>query len=258
MAAELAAFDLEAALRSGLLPLVVAAPDPGDVLAAYAGLYLEEEVRAEAMVRNIGGFSRFLEAVSFSHGSVLNVAAVAREAQVQRKTVAGYLELLEDLLLSFRLPVFTRRARRKPAAHPKFFFFDAGVFRSVRPRGPLDRREEIDGAALEGLVAQHLRAWCAYTPAEAELFYWRTRGGSEVDFVVYGGAGFWAIEVKNGRRVDRSDLRGLRAFREDYPECEPLLLYRGEETLRVDGVMCRPVSEFLQSLRPSGPIAVGD
>jgi predicted AAA+ superfamily ATPase len=255
MAAELPRFDLQEALVDGLLPLVVAATDSRDVLAAYAGMYLEEEVRAEAMVRNIGSFSRFLEAVSFSQASVLNVAAVAREAQVQRKTVAGYLELLEDLLLSFRLPVFTKRARRRPTAHPKFFFFDAGVFRSLRPRGPLDRPEEIDGGALEGLVAQHLRAWCAYTSAQAELFYWHTRGGSEVDFVVYGEAGFWAIEVKNARRVDRADLRGLRAFREDYPECASLLLYRGEEALRIDGVMCRPVAEFLESLHPSKPIA---
>ncbi len=251
MAAELPAFGLQESLRQGLLPLVVAATDPADALDAYAGLYLEEEVRAEALVRNIGSFSRFLEAISFSHASLLNVAAVAREAQVQRKTSAGYVELLEDLLLSFRLPVFTKRARRKPAAHPKFFFFDAGAFRSVRPRGPLDRPEEIDGAALEGLVAQHLRAWCAYSPADAELFYWRTRGGSEVDFVVYGDAGFWAIEVKNSSRVDRIDLRGLRTFRQDYPECRPLLLYRGEDELRIDDVPCRPVEDFLASLRPS-------
>jgi len=258
MAAELPAFDLENALREGLLPLVLAAADPADTLNAYAGLYLEQEVRAEALVRNIGSFSRFLEAISFSQASLLNVAAVAREAEVQRKTAAGFVELLEDLLLAFHLPVFTKRARRKPTAHPKFFFFDAGVFRSLRPRGPLDRPEEMAGAALEGLVAQHLRAWCAYTPADAEIFFWRTRGGSEVDFIVYGEAGFWAIEVKNSRRVDRVDLRGLRAFRNDYPECRPLLLYRGDEALLIDGVSCRPVAEFLASLHPSRPISEGD
>ena len=118
----------------------------------------------------------------------------------------------------------------------------------------MDRPEEIDGGALEGLVAQHLRAWCAYTDADAELFYWRTRGGSEVDFVVYGEGGFWAIEVKNSRRVDRADLRGLRTFRADYPECEPLFLYRGDESLRIDDVLCRPVQEFLEKLRPSEPL----
>jgi uncharacterized protein len=112
----------------------------------------------EGWARNVGAFARFLEAISFSHGAVLNVANVSRECQVERKTIATHIEVLEDLLLSFRVPVFTRRAKREPAVHPKFLLFDAGVFRSLRPRGSLDRPEEIDGAALEGLVAQHLRA----------------------------------------------------------------------------------------------------
>src|SRR5881227_1622398 len=162
MAAELREFRLVAALAHGLLPLVVTAADPKDVLRAYASLYLDEEVRFEGWTRNIGAFARFLETISFSQASVLNVANVARECQIERKTVAGYIEILEDLLLSFRLPVFTRRAKRGTIQHPKFYFFDAGVYRSLRPAGPLDRPEEIEGAVLEGLVAQHLRAWIAY------------------------------------------------------------------------------------------------
>jgi predicted AAA+ superfamily ATPase len=144
MAAELSIFSLDAALVDGLLP-VVAAPRPADVVKAYATLYLEEEVRLEGWARNVGSFARFLEAVSFSHAAVLNISNVARECQIERKTVAGYIEVLEDLLLSFRLPVFTRRARRRTSGHPKFFVFDAGVYRSLRPKGPLDRTEEIDG-----------------------------------------------------------------------------------------------------------------
>ena len=123
MAAELSSFSLESALVEGLLPVVVAAPKPADVLKAYATLYLEEEVRVEGWARNVGGFARFLEAVSFSHAAVLNVANVARECQIERKTVAGYIQVLEDLLLAFRIPVFTRRARRATSAHPKFFYF---------------------------------------------------------------------------------------------------------------------------------------
>ncbi|MEX1184770.1 MAG: DUF4143 domain-containing protein, partial [Gemmatimonadota bacterium] len=188
------------------------APDPADALAAYAALYLEQEVMAEGLVRDIGGFARFLEVVSFSHGAVLNVSNVARESQVSRKTVEGYIAVLEDLLLAFRLPVFKRRAARATAAHPRFYLFDAGVFHSLRPRGPLDRPGEIDGAALEGLVAQHLRAWCAYTRGSNELSYWRTRSWVEVDFIVYGEAGFWAIEVKNAAKVRPQDLRPLRSF----------------------------------------------
>ena len=142
--------------------------------------------------------------MSFSHGGVLNVSNVARECQVERKTVSGFLEVLEDLLLAFQLKVFSRRANRATSSHPKFYYFDTGVFRSLRPRGPLDRPEEIGGAALEGLVAQHLRAWIEYSGSRFELFFWRTRAGSEVDFVVYGPDGFWAVEVKNTRQARAS------------------------------------------------------
>jgi predicted AAA+ superfamily ATPase len=251
MAAELPSFDLEAALREGLLPVVVSAPDPADVLDAYATLYLEEEVRLEGWARDVGNFARFLEAASFSHAAVLNISNVARECRIERKTVAGYMEVLEDLLLSFRIPVFTRRAKRQTSVHPKFYFFDAGVYRSLRPKGPLDRAEEIDGAAFEGLVAQHLRAWVAYSGKDCELFYWRTRSGVEVDFVVYGRDGFWAIEVKNSSAVRSKDLRALRSFRDDYPECTPVFLYRGEDRLLIDGVLCVPGEEFLNGLSPN-------
>jgi predicted AAA+ superfamily ATPase len=256
MAAEWPGFDLEVSLSRGLVPLVVTAKDPADVLRAYASLYLEQEVQAEGLVRSIGSFARFLEVMSFAHATVLNLSNVARETHASRKTVEGYLGILEDLLLAWRLPVFTRRARRATVAHPKLYLFDAGVYRSLRPAGPLDRPEEIAGAALEGLVAQHLRAWAAYDGRDWELAYWRTRSGVEVDFVVYGPEGFWAVEVKHAATVRREDVRSLRALREDYPECEPLLIHRGHDRLLVDGVRCLPAHEFLVGLRPGR--GVGD
>lgn len=256
MAAELGRFDLEAALTRGLLPLVVAADQPDDVLRAYASLYLDEEVRLEGWARNAGAFARFLEAISFSHGAVLNAANVARECEVERKTVVAYIEVLEDLLLSLRLPPFTRRAKRNTITHPKFFLFDAGVFRSLRPRGPLDRPHEIEGAALEGLVAQHLRAWLAYRLNDAKLFFWRTRSGVEVDFVIHGAAGFWAIEVKNTARVRPEDLRGLEAFGTDYPQAGLVLLYRGTRRERRGRVWILPVGDFLRALTPANTLPV--
>jgi len=207
-------------------------------------------VRAEGLTRNVGAFTRFLEAISFSHGAQLNVSAVARECEVERKVVAGYVGILEDLLLAFRLPVFRKRAKRATATHDKLYLFDAGVFRSLRPKGPLDRPEEIDGQALEGLVAQHLRAWAAYSGHGVDLFFWRTRAGAEVDFVVYGETGVRAFEVKNAARVHSADLRSLRAFRDDYPEAETAVLYRGRERLRIDGVWCLPVEDFLRGMVP--------
>ena len=238
MAAELGEkFALDRALKQGLLPLVWASQDPESVLRTYQGLYLKEEVQLEALVRDIGRFGRFLEAVSFSHGAILNMSNVSRECEVERKTVEGYVEILEDLLLSFRVPVFTKRAKRETATHPKFYFFDAGVFRSLRPQGPLDRNEEMDGAALEGLVVQHLRAWNAYRGENNKLHYWRTRSGVEVDVILYGKDGLWAIEIKNTNKVRPEDLKGLRSFKEDYPESKTLLVYRGAEKLKKGDVL---------------------
>lgn len=201
--------------------------------------------------------SPLFKTATFSHGAVLNSSQIARECQVERKTVVSYLEILEDLLLSFRLPVFTRRAKRETIAHPKLYFFDAGVFRSLRPKGPLDRPEEIEGAALEGLIAQHLRAWIAYRQKDEQLFFWQTRGGVEVDFVLYGENLFQAIEVKNTARVRPQDLRGLRSFGEDYPEAGLTLLYRGKDRVLRDGVLCLPVQDFLKQLKPGDDLPVG-
>jgi uncharacterized protein len=255
MAAELGeSFSLTESLQTGLVPLVTRAPDPAETLASYVALYLKEEVQMEGIVRNIGAFSRFLEAVSFSHGSILNVSEVARECQVKRKTVDNYLAVLDDLLLSFQLPVFSRRAKRHLISHPKFYYFDSGVFRSVRPIGPLDSPQEIDGAGLEGLVAQHLRAWIAYGNKNCNLSYWRTKSGVEVDFILYGEDTFMAIEVKNSARINRKMLNGLTAFKEDYPEAQAYLLYRGSEQRLINNILCLPCEQFLRDLIPGQPI----
>jgi len=257
MACELPDFDLNHALRYGMLPLVMDSNDVASTLSGYVNLYLEQEVQAEGLTRNIGAFARFLEAMSFSHGAVMNVSAVSRECEVERRTVVNYIEILEDLLLGFQVPVFSRRARRKTISHPKFYYFDAGIFKSIRPSGPLDSAAEIHGAGLEGLVAQHLRAWIDYSSGRHGLSYWRTRAGSEVDFIVYGETNFFAIEVKHAERVDSSDVRGLRAFLDDYPEAEAALLYRGQERRRINGIWCLPVEKFLQNMRPNQPLEFG-
>ena len=244
------AFDLPTSLRLGTVPTVVSSDDPPSALAAYAALYVQQEVRAEGLARDVGSFSRFLEAAAFPHAATLNVSELARECETSRSTVAGYLELLEDLLLSFRLPVFTRRAKRRLVAHPRFFYFDCGVYRSLRPAGPLDRPAELAGPALEGLVAQHLRAWLACSRDDARLYYWRTRGGAEVDFVLYGSPGLWAFDVMNATRIRPADLRGLGSFGDEYPEARRVLLYRGRHRLVRRGVLCVPVKEFLLGLDP--------
>ena len=242
--------NFDAALESGLLPLVALAEDPVETLKTYVALYIREEVQYEGLVRNIGNFSRFLEAISFSHASLLNISNVARECEVERKVVENYISILEDILLATRLKVFSKRAQRAVVSHPKFYLFDVGVFKALRPKGPLDSPQEINGAALEGLVYQHLRAWNSYQNNPYELFFWKSRGGVEVDFILYGEQGILAIEVKNTARIRPGDLKPLIEFKKDYPMSKTVLLYRGEERLLRSGILCLPCDEFLSSLDP--------
>ena len=167
--------------------------------------------------------------MSFSHASLLNVTNVSRNCQVQRTTVDSWISILEDLLIAYQISVFTQRAKRELSAHPKFYFFDAGVYRTLRPQSIEDSADEINGACLEGLVMQHLAAWKDYSSGTHTIQFWRTRSGVEVDFVVLGTLGFWAIEVKNGRTVRPDDLKSLAAFQEDYPEARTLPCFFTEE-----------------------------
>ena len=240
------AFSLEKALHTGLIPVVEQSMEPAKTLASYIDIYLREEIQAEGFVRNLGAFTRFLEIISFSHGSVLNISNVARECQVGRSIVAGYIDILQDLLLAYRLEVFAKRAKRKTASHPKFFLFDSGLYRRLRQRGPLDIESEISGPALEGLVGQHLRAYIDFALTDTKLYYWRSLAGNEVDFVMYGGDIFTAVEVKNARILNPVDYNGLRSFGDDYPESKLILLYRGSILMKHKNIVVIPVEMFLR------------
>ena len=247
------AFDLEYALRFGLLPALYD-PErkglrPERYLSSYVQAYLREEVLQEGLTRNLGAFSRFLEAASFSQGNILNMAAVARECAVESKVVASYFDILEDLLIGVRLPAFSRRARRRLLQHPKFYFFDCGVFRAIRPRGPLDTPEEADGAALETLILQVLRATIDALRLPFELYFWRTVSGTEVDFVLYGEGGLVGIEVKRKRTLAGRDLNGLKAFRDEYPMAKCLVFANTPHRETVDGIEIIPIEDALRSMR---------
>jgi predicted AAA+ superfamily ATPase len=247
-------FSLERALYEGLLPLVWDSESPQLVLKNYCGLYLKEEIQAEGLVRNIHQYARFLETISFSHGNQLNTSNIARECDVSRTTIDTYLQILIDMLLAFTLPVFTKRAKREVVRHPKFYLFDTGVYNAVRPKGPIDSTQEIGGAGLEGIVAHHLRSWIDLQQDEYQLSFWRTRTKLEVDFIVYGPNEFCAIEVKNSETVSPKDLHGLIAFREEYPESTPLLLYRGTRRQYIKDILILPCEEFLKSIHPERPL----
>lgn len=241
-------FDLKYSLKFGHLPAAYADDDPKAFLKSYVATYLKEEVQQEGLTRNLGAFARFLETASFSQASQLNISDVSRDAAIERKVIESYFGILEDLMLATRLRPFTKRAKRATVAHPKFYLFDAGVFRALRPQGPLDSNSEIDGQALETLVFQELTASLSASTKEYQMTFWRTRSGDEVDFILYGPSGFKAFEVTRAATLRGKDFDGLRAFGEEYPEAERFMLYGGSRAYVEHDVKVLPVEQALRGL----------
>lgn len=241
-------FNLIDCVQYGSLPSVFEKEDKEQYLASYVQTYLQQEVVQEGISRNLSAFARFLETASFSQGSVLNMSEVAREAAVGRRMTEDYFCALEDLLIGIRLPVFSKKAKRKLVSHHKFYFFDVGIYRTLRPVSPFDQPEMTGGIALESLFLQNLRAVNDYLGFKYSLYYFRTVAGVEVDFVLYGPKGLIAFEVKSKRDIFSSDLIGLKTFLADYPMAKAYLIYGGEMKKYKKGVEIWPIAEALKSL----------
>lgn len=210
-------FDPDRALAHGTLPGIYSEADP-EVRAAdlrsYADVYLREEVQAEALVRNIGGYARLLDLVASMSGKVLNLNALCSDASLSYETARRYFEVLEDTLLVFTVPAWSGSDRASMIQHPKVYLFDIGV-RNALLRRPLDRPlADERGLLLEHLVACELHRRLGSIWPEARLFHYRTRSGAEVDFVIEVGRELWAIEVKASTRVDVPDTPGFRSLAE--------------------------------------------
>ncbi len=242
-------FDLQRALLYGQLPSVISEPQPQLYLKSYVSTYLREEVLQEGLTRNLMTFSRFLEVASFSQGSLINMSEIARETGVTLRIVKTYFEILEDLLQSFLLPVFTKRAKRRMVSHPKFYYFDVGMYRTLRPLGPIDSPNEISGVAMESLFLQEIRAINDYLQYGYQFYYWRTSHGVEVDFIAYGPKGLLAFEIKSKAYIDNNDLKGLKTFKEDYPEAKLFLISGGSLREYHDDIQVIPIEIALKELQ---------
>lgn len=255
LAAELgAAFSITRAQRLGLLPVVWTADDPAQALSDYATVAVLDEVRAEARVRQLAGFARALEQLALSHGSVLSPTAIAQLADVRKSTVMDWLDLLESMFLVARVPVFSARpSRRALAAQPKFYFADSGIAIAFRPTDKAREAPDAIGAAREGLVYQHLAAWCEGT-RDARLSTWRTTGGVEVDFVVETTDGLVAIEVKSGRTLRPADRRGLLAFHDEFPDATLIALADVGVPERQGPITVIPFASFLTGIVPGSAL----
>lgn len=238
-------------LRFGGLPLVRterSQPARIDLLEAYVETYLAQEIRAEALVRSLESFTRFLEVAALANGQATNVSSLSRDAAVARPTVQGYFDVLVDTLVGAWLPAWRPRAKVKETSHPKFFLFDAGVVRALagRLREPLDEAER--GALLETLIFHELRAQVAYAQCGGSLSYYRTPSGTEIDFVWTRGRRAVGIEVKASRRWRPEDGRALSEMHRAAVLTQCHGVYLGDVARRDGPVMVRPVHAFLREL----------
>jgi predicted AAA+ superfamily ATPase len=249
--AELAGdFDLERTLRYGALPIVWQAEDPRSALEAYVQLYLREEIRGEAIVRNLPAFARFLPVAALFHGQAINVSGLARDAGASRTTVEGYVTILEDTLVAFRLPAFEPRLRVRERKHPKLFWVDPGLVRAAkRQLGPPAAEER--GPLFEGWVLSVLRAHNEVARLFEDISYWAPAEArvTEVDFLLRRGREYLALEVKTRTRASAEDFVGLKAIAGLPGLSRRILLYLGSRRLRTeDGIEVWPLETWLDAV----------
>ncbi len=254
VSAELSYEQLTRRLNVGGLPAVFDSPRPHDDLRAYVGGYLQEEIRAEGLVRSLENFSRFLEVAALTNGQLLNYASVSNDTGIPARTVREHYQMLEDTLVGFQLPPFRRSRKRKPVATSKFYFFDVGVANTLMRRGEIRPRSELYGPALEHQIFLELKAYLDYRRIDADLTFWRTHAGHEVDFVV--GTDI-AIEVKATSRVTPRDEQGLMALGEETRLKRRIVVAAEPRERTTDsGTIVLPVTAFLRQLW-DGRVIVG-
>ena len=239
-------FKLDDAIRFGLLPIVFASEDREETLKAYTRLYLKEEIQAEALIRNLPGFARFLPIAALLHGNIVNVSNVAREARVARTTTVGFFEILEDTLVCFYLPAFEAKLRMRERKLAKLYWCDPGLVRALKNTTGIPSPEEY-GILFEGFIAQLIRSYRDYRNLCDEFYYWAPIGRTqtEVNFLLRRNDKFIAIEVKSGRQFSEGWCKGLRVIKALGGIKRRLVVYpKGPGLTTKDGIEIVPFAEF--------------
>lgn len=246
VSAEISDFDLQHAINYGMLPPHYLAKNPQRRLSAYIDIYLKEEIKEEALVRNLKSFQRFLEVAALTNGEMVNYNNIAQDCGVSANTASAYFDILEDTLLGFRVPAYTQTQKRRLVQAPRFYYFDVGIVNHLLHRKNLTRGTAEYGHAFEHLVMQELRAWLSYNGNGETLSYWRTYLGQEVDAVI--GDARIAIEIKSVEEVLPRHLKGLKAFAVDYPESRRMIVSLDPISRKMDGIECLYVFDFFKRL----------
>jgi predicted AAA+ superfamily ATPase len=242
-------FDLDNVLQYGSLPSVIGRceEEKFDTLNSYVNTYLREELQAERLVRNLGGFARFLNVAASQSGELLNYTSIASDSQLPASTVKEYFQILEDTLLGFTLEPWRKSLRRRLTTSPKFYFFDTGVInainKSLRAKPVQPRR----GKLFEHFIILEVFRTIKYRRSEAELFFWRTSNGAELDLLIHQNSKLVAaIEIKS-KPVSSADLSGLRSFAKIYPELKKYVVATVSNEYDLDGSTIIPWQNFLKN-----------
>ena len=196
----------------GGLPGIIDSPDANRDLNNYVGVYLREEIQAEALTRSIESFARVLNFSSHLNTEQINYNKVGNDAGVPPRTVRDYFQIFQDTLIAHILEPYQKTTKRKAVATEKLYFFDTGVTRSLARAGGIQQATPAFDKALEHLIYLEVLAYRDYTQKDVALYYWRSQSQFEVDFVINGSI---AIEVKASARVANQDMKGLKALAEE-------------------------------------------
>jgi len=244
-------FDLDEILQFGSLPAIYGkTPDQkADILNAYANIYLKEEIQAEGIVRNLGGFSRFLDMAAAQFGELVNFSSIARDCHLTVRSVQSYYEILEDTLIGFRLEPWAKSPRKRMVGHPKFYFFDMGVTNAINKRLKGEMDSVSKGRLFEQFIILETKRRLEYKRSEANVYFWRTNHGAEIDLVVAKhGRIEAAYEIKSSANISGAHLSGLRSFRQDNPKVPCSVICTASDAYSLEGVHVEPWQQYLEKL----------
>ena len=250
VSAEIPNFDIDHAVSYGMIPSHYLAKNPQRRLAAYIQVYLKEEIKEEALVRNLNAFQRFLEVAALTDGEMVNNNNIAQDCGVSATTVSAYFDILEDTLIGYRIPAFAKVMKRRLVQAPRFYYFDIGIANHLLHRKELVRGTTDYGHAFEHLVVQEIYAWMHYSHSEEQLSYWRTYTGLEVDVVI--GEARVAIEIKSVEEVMTRHLKGLKAFGEEHPQSHRIIVSLDKFNRHMGDIECIHVLDFFKLLWSEG------
>lgn len=244
-------FSLEDVLLYGSLPPVFSKPHQAkiEILSTYVNTYLREEIQNEGIVRNLGGFSRFLDLAAGQSGELVSFSAISRECGLPVRTVQSYYEILADTLIGFRLESWRKSLRKRLIGHPKFYLFDLGVINAVNRRLTAELNPELKGRLFEHFIILETFRYIHYSESEARIFFWRTNHGAEVDLLIEKhGKLVGAYEIKSAMNISGAHLSGLRTFHEAHPETPRFIISTCENAFELEGVKIVPWKTYLESL----------